>query len=70
MVGLLNICSIGVTIPELPAIWMNYNPCNSTHMFQQHTDTTVERAHDEKKKNGLCDQCKSWTLLENVESAP
>lgn len=38
------------------------------HMLQQHTDTTVECTYDEKKNNSLCDQFKSCTLLENVES--
>lgn len=68
MARLLNICTIGVTIPKLPAIWMNYNTCNSMHMLQQHTDTTVECTYDAKRNNSLCDQCKSCTLLENVES--
>lgn len=69
MAGLLNICTIGVTIPKLPAIWMNYNTCNSMHMLQHHTDTAVERTSDEKENNSFCDRCKSCTLLENVESA-
>lgn len=69
MAALLNICTIEITIPKLPAIWMNYNTCNSMHMLQQHTDTAVKCTYDEKKNNSLCDQCKSCTLVEKVESA-
>ncbi|EMP36016.1 Multiple epidermal growth factor-like domains protein 11 [Chelonia mydas] len=60
---------IQVTIPKLPAIWMNSKTCSLMHVMQQRTDTAVKGSYDETKNSSVYDQCKSRTVEENSESA-